>query len=235
MADLLQQVRGCVQRLESEPDMRKGRLIEAVLGDSSIDWDHLFRSMHLRGRHRTKLRWRRAVITECIRRPFLRGGSRRSACPPAPPRSHPEEPGSPVPRIAAFTSESVWDHFRTVFPVLALYRSGWLPPAGPLVNATDPPPLGWELLWSAHAGSVPVDAIARSLGWPPELFDVLHLVLPLARRLWPIHVPVAATGVTPCALPYVRRAACLLHGFQLGGCAPRGVWEAIKLPSRVAV
>ena len=34
------------------------------------------------------------------------------------------------------------------------------------------------------------------------------------------------------AVAYLRRAACLLHGFIRGGCALAGLWEAIRLPDR---
>ena len=53
-----------VRSLEGQPEMRKGILIETALQDPSIDWDAIFQSLSLRGRHRTKKRWRRAVIQD---------------------------------------------------------------------------------------------------------------------------------------------------------------------------
>ena len=43
-----------VRTLEAQPEMRKGILIETALQDPSIDWDAIFQSLSLRGRHRTK-------------------------------------------------------------------------------------------------------------------------------------------------------------------------------------
>ena len=246
-----------VRELEADPGMHKGRLIDTILQERLLDWDALFRAMHIRGRHRSKMRWRRAIITDCIRRPFPRGGSRKARpAAPVPETAAPpldEKPSiAQVPELSGFSPEQVWGRFRCVFPVtreqlngcrcslaqLAVYRAGWVAPTGGLADAVDPAPLGWELLWTAHAGRVPVAVIGRALGWPDSLTDISHLIPPLARRLWPHGMDDAAADdllVPRGCLPYIRRTACLLHGFQLGGCAPRGVWEAIKLPSRLAI
>ena len=77
MVDALQQLRERISALEAEPRMQKGLLMQRILGDTSIKWDTIFATLRLRGRHRNKLRWRRAVIQDAIRRPFLRGGPRR--------------------------------------------------------------------------------------------------------------------------------------------------------------
>ena len=53
-----------VRSLEGQAEMRKGILIETALQDPSIDWDAIFQSLSLRGRHKTKKRWRRAVIED---------------------------------------------------------------------------------------------------------------------------------------------------------------------------
>lgn len=41
--------------------MQKGVLVQRMLTDSSIQWEAIFTVLQLRGRHRSKLRWRRAV------------------------------------------------------------------------------------------------------------------------------------------------------------------------------
>lgn len=38
--------------------MRKGRLVEAVLADPTVQWEQIFASLALQGRHRSKRRWR---------------------------------------------------------------------------------------------------------------------------------------------------------------------------------
>ena len=60
----LETLQELVRTLEGEPEMRKGILIETALQDPSIDWDAIFQSLALRGRHKTKKRWRRAVIQD---------------------------------------------------------------------------------------------------------------------------------------------------------------------------
>ena len=125
MASPLQLLRTRVRDLEADPDMRKGRLVQSIIRDSTIPWDALFVSLAMRGRHRAKMRWRRAVVEEAIRRPFLRGGARRrrSRCPPSPvaPTAVDHQHHCEA-ELDAFAPEAVWCHFRSTFPVLALYR-----------------------------------------------------------------------------------------------------------------
>lgn len=82
-----------------------------------------------------------------------------------------------------------------------------------------------------------VAQVGATLGWPAAMLRpaTVQLVLDLARRLWPTLPWLAWSGVDGTvsrgAVPYLRRAAALLHGF--GDTLP-GVWEAIRLPDRRA-
>lgn len=210
----LNHMRQCVRILEANPNMRKGVLVDAVLRDTSIQWDVIFHSLHLRGRHRAKLRWRRAVIQEAIRRPFLRGGARRSAVP-----SSPQPPPQPLNRapwfidireLDAFRPQEVWDRFRTVFPVLAVYRSGWVASSATANAVAQLPPDAWASVWRTWRATV--EDIAHALDWPPAVVDVAALLVPFARRLWPDepweHWTTPPGAVARGAVPYLRRVAC---------------------------
>ena len=115
-----------------------------------------------------------------------------------------------------------------------MYRSGWLPS-----DAVSTEPLGlerdaWEAMWTP--GRVPLRNIAECLAWPDEVLGVLDLVVPMMRRLWvDIDEGEEALDLERRTVPWLRRTACLLHGFVLGHCSVRGVWEAVSLGGRTAV
>lgn len=244
--------------------MRKCKLMQTVLEDASVQWDEIFSTLALRGRHRSKLRWRRAVVQENLRRVFPRGGARensgrrprgaQSHGPRTPPGPAADAARRPVPslrtapwfidvrELQAFAPLEAWERFRTVFPVLAVYRAGWiasLEVSRALKDRIDPPL--WEAMW--QSGSATPEAIAFALQWPRAVVDVVGILVPLCQRMWP-EEPWREAWIVPdpagqgdgrlmrAAVPYLRRAACLLHGFHLGGCSPKGVWEAILLPDR---
>jgi hypothetical protein len=258
-----------VRALESDPAMRKGQLMERVLADDTIRWEAIYPTLSWKGRHRHKKRWRRALIVSVLHRRFPRGGRRRRRGGPpsaAPPQPQPQEVGGPeattegmppragpsatappavraVSELADVSTEDVWNRFRVVYPILAVYRTGWNP-STPVAHAH--PKKEWDDLWTAAAGADPAGPgkavtlrdIAHSLGWPAELDSGLPLVSYLATRLWPAHpwnewMSADADAFRRDAIPFLRRAACLLHGFVMGGCNPHGVWEAIRLPERL--
>ena len=147
--------------------------------------------------------------------------------------------------MAPFNAQEVWDRFQNIFPVLAIYRKGWV-----LVNILgerhDPEVCQeWEAMWLRHSERT---ASARELGevlrWPALLItEALHLLVPVARFLWP-DLPWDAAWLVPteddaaplirrAAVPVLRRTACLLYGFQLVGCSAGGVYEAMKIPGRM--
>jgi hypothetical protein len=264
MCSAMQHLIDCIRNLEEEQSMRKCQLMDAVLKDPTIQWEEIFSTLALRGRHRNKLRWRRAVVQENLRRSFPRGGARAnsgrrpritggSRAPPTPGGEGVVPPSRPlslrvapwfvdVRELQAFAPLEAWERFRVVFPVLAVYRAGWiasLEVSQALTDRIDAPL--WEATW--QSGSATPDAIAFALQWPRAVVDVVGILVPLCQRMWPDEpwseawiVPDAASGdvrVMRAAVPYLRRAACLLHGFHLGGCSPKGVWEAILLPDRV--
>jgi hypothetical protein len=219
-----------VRSLEANPEMRKGILVNAVIGDETVDWDALFTELQLRGRHRRRKRWRRVVLENTIQRRFVRGGRRpRPRTPPVglPPISAADQDAR---AFAGFSPASVWDHFCVVYPVLALYRRGWaadraaernravaLRPHPETAAPIDPPPDSWAGLWLGQPSVCDIGSVLR---WPQDVMghDALPLVLPVARRLWPQEpwdrwVGAGGTAVqTRAAVPYLRRAACLLHG-----------------------
>lgn len=80
----LQRLQEAIRGLEADPAMRKGRLVETVLADPGVDWEQIFASLALRGRHRSKRRWRRALVHELLRRHFPRGGAHRGAAAASP-------------------------------------------------------------------------------------------------------------------------------------------------------
>ena len=68
-----------IRELEGDEAVGKGQLLTLVLAirpgggrslDPEIDWDSIFQALELRGRHRRKQRWRRALIQENLRRSF---------------------------------------------------------------------------------------------------------------------------------------------------------------------
>jgi hypothetical protein len=163
----MEHLRQLVRRLEDNPDMRKGVLTETLLRDASIEWDAIFYCLNLRGRHRAKMRWRRAVIQEAIRRPFLRGGARRSTLQMTPNPPIPSHPLKIAPwfidvrELDSFHPQEVWDRFRMVFPVLAVYRSGWVTAN---TTADSPPhldPSAWKTIWKEWRSTV--DIIGHTL------------------------------------------------------------------------
>lgn len=135
-------------------------------------------------------------------------------------------------------------------------------PAAAVAAAPRPEPARWEALWQQTGdgsgqtagrsereegpvlwpASAAVADIGEALDWPEVLrhSETTDRLLPLCAMLWPRHPwavwvrggdgapPRAARG----AVPWLRRAACLLHGFHLGGCSVRGVIEAMRLPRR---
>lgn len=261
MMDALEHFRRRLRDLEGDPAMRKGRLVENLLGDPSIQWDAIYGVLHWKGRHRHKKRWRRTLIDKVLGRAFPRGGRRKEEGPvptpvsvprPAPPITVESDP--PVDRIvpsppsytdagAELSGEvstvDIWNRFRAAFPILSLYRAVWNPHS-PVARAAPPRSAEeWSGLWKGCAG-VPLLRIARAADWPVDLDPVLPLVGPLAAQLWPRHpwdewiTADGAAVICHAAVPFLRRSACLVHGFQLGGCDPRGVWEAIGLPHRTA-
>lgn len=180
-----------------------------------------------------------------------------------------------VAELAAFAPAEVWDCFRTAYPVLAVYRGGWVGrrprdsttrkpngpfggrrtaargrvPAAATAAAAQPDPGVWEALWQRDGdGAAAVADVGAALDWPEFLQrrDAGDRLLPVCTLLWPDrpwavwtrrpavladdahHPPRVARGAVPC----LRRAACLLHGFHLGGCSVRGVFEAMRLPWR---
>lgn len=264
MVDALQNLRLRVQELESDPGVCKRQLVQQVLGDKDIHWDAIFATLKWKGRHRHKKRWRRTLIDSVIRRVYPRGG-RRYGCRAPPEKKYEEAdiresspPGSTsdpktdagdeeknnnigLHAVAAATefdalpTEDVWNRFRVVYPILAVYRTGWNPQSPVALRRTKPK--DWDGLWSGSTGTAALRCIAHSLDWPAELEPGLHIVARLAIRLWPAHpwsdwMSDDAGAFRRGAIPYLRRAACLLHGFLLGGCNPFGVWEAIQLPTR---
>ena len=231
--------------------MKKGLLIETVLADNSINWDRIFQSLALRGRHKEKKRWRRAVIVDTMRRPFLRGGARRrgDSCnlprvraPPPAPVSYRLLKVAPwfvdVRELQAFEPQEVWDQFCICFPVLAIYRKGWASVRDVANVPSHMEPALWSGIWGAWRTHV--SNIGEALNWPPCVMEICGLLVPLSRKLYPEEpweewFPDGAdTETVPRAIvPYLRRSACLCHGFHQGGCSPRGVWEAITLPTRL--
>ena len=182
-----------MQELESDPHMRKGVLMDRILHDPSIQWDHIFLSLNLRGRHRSKqrcpagashrhrcprCRWRRAVIVDAIRRPFLRGGARKRVALPIEPAVPHDVPNPSLPQrllkvapwfidvqeLHAFSPHEVWARFRASFPVLAVYRAGWVASAS---VAAVPEDLNLDA-WSAvfQNWRAPVDAIGGQAAAP---------------------------------------------------------------------
>lgn len=253
----LQALRERIQALEADPDMRKGRLIASVLTDPTIDWDALFAVLTLRGRHRGRQRWRRVLVQSLMRRHFPRGGARQAAAPPAAVvgaggggRALCEAPWyEDVAELAPFAPADVWERFRDAYPVLAVYRSGWIPDAA-LASTAHPDPAHWAALWQRDAdGYADLADVAAALAWPDEVCApaALVMIVPLCTRLWhelpwsvwavaPADAGVstdssvdAAPRVRRAAVPVLRRCACLLRGFHLGGCSVRGVWQAIRL------
>ena len=143
-----------------------------------------------------------------------------------------------VHELQSFDPLEVWDQFRTVFPVLAVYRRGWVSAVDVAQAPPDMDQAQWSDLWTQWRARP--DAIGTLLRWPPAVMDVCSLLLPLCRLLWAEEPwldwfpPTADPETVPRAIvPLLRRAACLCHGFHLGGCSPRGVWEAIALPNRL--
>ena len=98
----------------------------------------------------------------------------------------------------------------------------------------------WNALWVDWSASL--RAVARVTRWPDPLLEDSHLelIVPLSRRLWPDEPwdqwVMPDTGfLRRATVPWIRRTACLLMGFHLGGCSMRGVWEAIALPGRLTL
>ena len=213
----MEHLRQLVRRLEDNPDMRKGVLTETLLRDASIEWDAIFYCLNLRGRHRAKMRWRRAVIQEAIRRPFLRGGARRSTVQMTPNPPIPSHPLKMAPwfvdvrELDSFHPQEVWDRFRMVFPVLAVYRSGWVTAN---TTADSPPhldPSAWKTIWKEWRSTV--DIIGHTLNWPSSVLDVSSLLVPFARKLWPEEpwedwIKTNDNTVPRAIVPYLRRVAC---------------------------
>lgn len=236
VAHLLRRVRA----LEREPTMQKERLVRLVLGDPTIHWDEIYRVLALKHRHRGKTRWRRLLVAAAVQRRFPNGRQPRPPC-------RADDDGAALAALGAFDPETVWERFRCTFPVLAVYRAVWSP-ASPIAAA---PPVGggataaWNRLCHAirSAGHVDLATVADELGWPRRIADEAQRLRPdalttMARSLWPEQrwttwLTAGGCGVTDAAaLPYLRRAACLLHGFALGGGSARAVTAAMRLPHR---
>ena len=143
-----------------------------------------------------------------------------------------------VRELQSFNPSDVWEHFRTVFPVLAVYRSGWIASSEIATVPTFLDAEEWNSAWSEWR--VTVEVLGRLLRWPESVMDVSNILVPLTHKLWPQEpwsewLPEDQKGTVPRAIvPHLRRTACLCHGFYLGGCSPRGVWEAVSLPNRIA-
>lgn len=139
MSESLSLLRRVVSALEEDPTMRKGRLVEAAVRAKGIDWDGIFDSLRLRGRHRRRLRWRRSLVTSMLRRVYRRGSAvplhlhapAAAQAPTAP--TAPAAPQAPQLQVGSFAPEAVWRRFREVFPVLCLGRrlASAAPPAPP--------------------------------------------------------------------------------------------------------
>lgn len=168
-----------------------------------------------------------------------------ASSPSTPPPLTPTANAEPSDDLGEIATAEVWRRFHTVFPVLSLYRTAWNSQS-PVARASPPDsPVSsrYEAAWKAAAAAdgggatLPLPLVAQILGWPAGLTPSLPLVVLLAARLWPSQPWgdwAADDGATlrRAAVPFVRRAACLVHGFAMGGCDPRGVWEAIELPRR---
>ena len=261
----LQRLGLVVEALEADPSMRKGQLLQRVVEDSTIDWEALYPITGLKGRHRRKRRWKQCFVMEHIlKRVFPRGGSRhggrplRSAPPPgvgsvaAGPTAPPVRLLKAAPwfvdiqELAPFRPEEVWVRFEGLYPVLAIYRAGWV--ATPMTIASPPSDLvlaEWDALWlnPERLGLCSLLSVGQALQWPSILLaDAMELLVPMARLLWPaepwdeaewvVAVAPATWAVRRAAVPYLRRTASLVHGFQVGGCSARGVWEAMRIPTR---
>jgi hypothetical protein len=244
----LQQLERCIRQLEADPEMRKGVLIDSILTNETIHWDGIFESLELRGRHKGKKRWRRAVIQDAIRRPFLRGGARKRgvACLSLRPAALPQRLLKAAPwfvdvqELQSFDPREVWDQFCICFPVLAVYRKGWVPSQDVANTPPNLDPVHWDSIWTEWRTSVLV--VGETLEWPPAVMDMCTLLVHLSRKLYPTEPwddwfpeEISHTSVPRAIIPLLRRAACLCYGFHLGGCSPRGVWEAITLPNRLTI
>jgi len=241
----LQRLESVVRSLESDPDMCKGTLVQRVLIDQTVDWDALYDCMDMKGRHRRKRRWKQwFVVHHLLRRKFPRGGSRRHS-----PRHLPADTPTPLPlktapwfvdirELAPFRPEEVLEHLAAIYPILALYRTGWQPAHAVSHINVDFKIEAWNALWQEGEHQT-ILSIGSTLGWPLLLLqDAADIILPVARLLWPQEpwdaawVEVGTGRVARASVPFLRRAACLLHGFQIGGCSARGVWEAMRMPTR---
>ena len=152
------------------------------------------------------------------------------------PSPSPSEEHAPLPEtikrgpdLDAFDPMSAWCQFQKVFPVMAIYRSQWLPDgnishAMPSVSLT--------------AEHCCVHALHGLLRWPCEI--EMECVIQLAQRLYP-HCPWTTWLVKEgeklnCHIECIgilRRTACILHGFILGSNSScSSVWEAINMPNR---
>lgn len=240
----VQHLENIVRRLEADPVMRKGKLLTVCLSDPTIDWDGIFNAAGMRGRHRAKRRWKQAYVANVlVVRRFPRGGSRRGARPPECAALDTERPLNTAPwyrdirELSAFSTDDVWNHFRIRYPVLALYRKGWV--ADNHIAREAPCSLvAWEAFWEDRETASARD-IGEVLGWPAVLLDEAHdIVVPIAVQLWKdcpwdtAWLAENGQAVHRAAVTFLRRTACLLYGFQLGGCSARGVWGAMRLPTR---
>lgn len=242
-----------VRALEAQAGMRKGVLLATILADRTVAWDAVLAEAGAGGgpvrRGGRNRRWRRAVVLGLLRRRFPRGGynhnnhHRRPRGEAKPKKAEAAAPLRAAPwfidvrELAAFCAGDVWARFQATYPVLAVYRAGWVA-TSPIAEA---PAAGswdtaaWDALWRDD-GTVPLPALGAALGWPAALCVAPYL-LPLARALYPEEPWDAWTepgAVRRGAVPALRRTACLLHGFALGGCEPRAVWEAVAMPRRGA-
>lgn len=158
--------------------------------------------------------------------------------PPSSPSS-PEDRGDaplpgpePIPDLDAFDPLSAWCQFQKVFPVMAIYRSQWLPDSN-LAHAVPP-----SVSLAAERMHCCVHALHGLLQWPSEI--EMECVIQLAQRLYP-HCPWTTWLVKEgekqnCHIECIgilRRTACILHGFILGSNSScSSVWEAINMPNR---
>jgi hypothetical protein len=137
---------------------------------------------------------------------------------------------SSCPDLLAFDPLSVWVRFQKVFPVMAIYKSQWV--------ATSSIAEASVYVWNNQLWVGSAKDLHQDMGWPNEI-DIMCIVQ-LAQRLYPEHQwterLLDVDGTVHChmeSIGYLRRAACVLHGFLLGPKAScTNVWEAISMPNR---